>query len=327
MRMPGTTTLNRTDRGPKPRVVLADDHPRVLQSVRALLADDFEIVAAVSDGRQALAASLNLDPDLVVLDITMPELDGFRTAQELNRSGSRARIVFLTMHDADEYVTAGVGAGAHGYVVKTRIHSDLPSAIDHALAGRRFLPSLTSVSAATDADHAHVAHFHAGERGRLDDASLFLRAALDRGDAVAVIATDASRVGLAERLGGHGRDVAEAARQGRYLVYDTKESMSKILRNGRPDAGLVEAFIGGLERSRLSVAGAERLTVLGDMAFELFRAGNVEGALQQEQIWNDLTRSLPFVTLCSYPADCFHGEEGTKAFPQLCAAHRVVCHG
>ena len=78
----------------------------MLDAVSKLLSDDFRIVAAVTDGRQAVDAVCRLAPDVAVLDITMPELDGFRTAQALRKAGSRAKVVFLTLHDADEYVEA-----------------------------------------------------------------------------------------------------------------------------------------------------------------------------------------------------------------------------
>ena len=82
----------------RPRVLVADNHPTGFGNSRSLLATDFDIVGAVSDGRQALDLSLRLDPDIVVLDIRMPELDGFQTLRELRRIGSRAKVVLLTMH-------------------------------------------------------------------------------------------------------------------------------------------------------------------------------------------------------------------------------------
>jgi CheY-like chemotaxis protein len=128
------------------------------------LARDFEVVAAVSDGRQALHAARRLDPDVAVLDVTMPELDGFQTARQLKQSGSRARIVMMTMHDSDEFVAAAIESGALGYVLKTRMHSDLVSAIDHAIAGRLFVPSLTSLRALAPACRAWPACDAVGQR-------------------------------------------------------------------------------------------------------------------------------------------------------------------
>src|SRR5437899_9792526 len=82
------------------RVLAADDSALTLANVSTLLAERFELVAMVSDGRQAVDAAHQLDPDVVVLDVTMPHLNGFQTARELTRSSSRAKIVMLTMHES-----------------------------------------------------------------------------------------------------------------------------------------------------------------------------------------------------------------------------------
>src|SRR5260370_13983024 len=115
-------TISRSSR---PRVLLADDHAQVLESVSSFLSTDFDVVATASTGREALDLALRLQPDVAVLDMAMPELDGFQTVEELRRHGSRARPVFLTMHEGDEFIKAAIDAGALGYVLKSRIHSDL----------------------------------------------------------------------------------------------------------------------------------------------------------------------------------------------------------
>src|SRR5215468_1335887 len=97
-------TSNAKSADARPRVLLADDHVAVLEMLAGLLAVDFNVVAAVTDGRPALDLSLRLDPDVVILDVSMPELDGFQTLRELRRLGSRARIVLLTLHQDEEFV-------------------------------------------------------------------------------------------------------------------------------------------------------------------------------------------------------------------------------
>ena len=129
-------------------VLLADDHLDLLESVSGLIETDFRLVAATTDGQQALESARRFDPDVVVLDIAMPGLNGFQVARELKRTGSRAKIVFLTMYSADDYVAAAFTAGADGYVLKTRIQPDLKRALRHVLAGRIFLPTLAALSAA-----------------------------------------------------------------------------------------------------------------------------------------------------------------------------------
>ena len=124
------------------KVLLADDHIGVLKTVEELLCTDFRIVAAVTDGRSALEAARKLNPDIVVLDITMPGLDGLHTAQELRKLGSTAKILFLTVHEDEDYVAAARTYG-DGYVLKSRMHSDLRHAIDEVLAGRFFVSRRT----------------------------------------------------------------------------------------------------------------------------------------------------------------------------------------
>jgi CheY-like chemotaxis protein len=312
----------------KPTVLLADDHALVLESASALLADDFEVVAAVTDGRQALDASLRLDPDVIVLDVAMPKLDGIQTARELKRVGSRAKIVFLSMHSADEYVVAALRSGAQGYVLKTRIHSDLKSALDHALAKRFFVPSLTSLFAVADPEAGrHAVQFYANDRAFLDDLAGFLGLALHRGDSVAVVGTDVTRAGIAQRLNGGGWDVAGASAEGRYVALDAGDALSQLLQDGRPDAESVAEIVDCLDRSRVAATGSQsRLTIFGEMSAVLIQNGNYEAVSRLERLWTDLTTALPFVTLCGYPIQCFNPKERPELFASVSAEHWAVCH-
>jgi DNA-binding NarL/FixJ family response regulator len=121
------------------RVLLADDHRAILAQAASVLAVEFEIVGRVADGTDLLTAAAQLDPDIVVLDISMPGLDGIEVARRLKRNGCRAKLVFLTVHEDPDYVRAGLQAGGTGYVVKARLASDLLPAIREALAGRCFV--------------------------------------------------------------------------------------------------------------------------------------------------------------------------------------------
>src|SRR5262245_23415184 len=103
MKVPRTVWSNIQGADAKPRVLIADDQPRILEMVVQRLKTDFEVVATASDGRQALDLSLRLDPDAVVLDVSMPELDGFQVLQELRRLGTRTKVVLLTLHHDDQF--------------------------------------------------------------------------------------------------------------------------------------------------------------------------------------------------------------------------------
>jgi DNA-binding NarL/FixJ family response regulator len=125
--------------GTRPRILLADDHVGMLANASDILREQFEVVGAVTDGRAAVSAALELMPDLVVLDIGMPEMGGFDAARELRRSGSNAKVVFLTIQQDEEYVAAALDSGGLAYVLKFRMYSDLVEAIAAALAGGIFI--------------------------------------------------------------------------------------------------------------------------------------------------------------------------------------------
>jgi DNA-binding NarL/FixJ family response regulator len=125
----------------RPRVLLADDHGPMLARVVELVAAEFDVVAAVSDGQSAVDAAAVLQPDRVVFDISMPIMSGLAAAAHLAESAHPPRIVFLTVHDDPAFVDAARTVGALGYVIKRRIGTDLMPAIHLALEGLTQFPS------------------------------------------------------------------------------------------------------------------------------------------------------------------------------------------
>jgi DNA-binding NarL/FixJ family response regulator len=127
------------------RVLLADDHVGVLAYLQAKLGKVFEIVGAVEDGKQAVDAALRLDPDVLVLDISMPVMNGFTASARLRDLKCRTKIVVLTTYEDDEYIDKAFSSGANAYVTKERLATDLVTAIREVLHGNRFIsPSLRS---------------------------------------------------------------------------------------------------------------------------------------------------------------------------------------
>ena len=125
------------------RVLLADDHHHIRETVRSLLKDKFEVVAAVENGQDAVEAARRLQPDALVLDISMPLLNGLEVARRLSDAGSTTKIIMLTIHEETAFVSAALAAGACGYVSKRMISVDLIPAIRAAAEGRTFIsPSI-----------------------------------------------------------------------------------------------------------------------------------------------------------------------------------------
>ena len=133
------TSITRADFAQRPRVLLADDHPAMLALTADALADQCLVVGSVGDGRELLAEAERLRPDVIVLDITMPRLDGIEAARQLLRFDQPARLVFLTVHEDADYARAALDAGGLGFVVKSRLATDLLPAIRAALAEESFI--------------------------------------------------------------------------------------------------------------------------------------------------------------------------------------------
>jgi DNA-binding NarL/FixJ family response regulator len=121
------------------RVVLADDHREVIAKIRGVLGDEFEIIEAAENGHQAVTAVLALDPDIFVTDISMPVLNGLQAARSIQKTNSRVKIIFLTIHEDRDFIAAAFSAGATGYVTKRRLSTDLVLAIQEAMKGRAFV--------------------------------------------------------------------------------------------------------------------------------------------------------------------------------------------
>ena len=127
------------------RVLLADDYPKMLDKTTQLLRGEFDIIGSAHDGGQALEATARLNPDLLILDISMPVLNGIQVAARLRDSGCKAKVIFLTVHEDRDYIDAAFAVGALGYVLKSRVATDLLPAIYAVLQGHRFTSPLQTL--------------------------------------------------------------------------------------------------------------------------------------------------------------------------------------
>jgi DNA-binding NarL/FixJ family response regulator len=122
----------------RPRIVIADDHCLIQREIIDVLSGTCHIVASVSDGAAAVAAVRSTQPDLIVLDIDMPVLDGLQAAKQIRQEAPDTRIVFLTVHEGRRIFEAAQKIGCAGFVVKSRLVPDLTKAVEEATAGRCF---------------------------------------------------------------------------------------------------------------------------------------------------------------------------------------------
>jgi DNA-binding NarL/FixJ family response regulator len=126
----------------KPRVLLADDHKIVIEGLKSLLGDEFEVVGSVEDGRALVDQAAALHPDVIVADISMPQLNGIEAARQIKKTDNNIKIVFLTMHPDATYAANAFEAGASGFVLKHSAPSELITAIHEAMKGRTYVTPL-----------------------------------------------------------------------------------------------------------------------------------------------------------------------------------------
>ena len=126
----------------RPRVLIADDHTLVTDGLRRILEPECEVVGAVEDGRSLLEAAEGLKPDIILLDISMPLLNGVDAARKLRDTVPSAKVIFVTMHADATYVTGAFRAGASGYVLKRCASIELLNAVHQVLKGRTYITPL-----------------------------------------------------------------------------------------------------------------------------------------------------------------------------------------
>jgi CheY-like chemotaxis protein len=123
-------------------IVIADDHAQFREEIQEMLNAKFDIVGTADDGASAVAVATRLEPEIVLLDICMPILDGFKAARLLRANGCRSKIVFLSVHNDSDYIEGARDSGADGYVVKSRVCDDLEAVLGRVLQGEEFVTPL-----------------------------------------------------------------------------------------------------------------------------------------------------------------------------------------
>jgi DNA-binding NarL/FixJ family response regulator len=122
------------------RVLIGDDNPAMLEAVTQMLQEDYQVVGALAEASAVVAQVPKLKPDILVLDISMGDMNGFEITRRLRSDLCRSKIIFLTVHEELEFIRAAFDAGASGYVFKSRMNKDLRTAINTVMNEKVFLP-------------------------------------------------------------------------------------------------------------------------------------------------------------------------------------------
>jgi len=319
-----------------------------LSSIRILVADDYEawrrkacqllqvrpelqVICEASDGSEAVQKAEELGPDLILLDIGLPKLNGIEAARQIQQLSPNSKIVFLTMDNSLDVVQEALSTGAQGYVYKARAQSDLLPAIDAVLGGERFVSSVIEGYKLTDtpeqrALHRHEVQFYSDDAVFLDSFARFIGAAMKAGNAAIVIVTKSHRDSLLQRLKEECIDIDGAIQQGTFISLDAADTLSTIMVNGVLDpARFFEGVSGLIEAaSKASKAEHPRVAFCGERAGLLWAEGKTDAAIRLEQLCNDLLKTHKVDILCAYPLSSCRGEEDEHLFKRICAEHSAV---
>ena len=314
--MNSTAALNR-----RPRVLIADDHPTVLQTTAAILSPHFDVIAAVGDGQAVLEEAAKTSPDLFVLNIAMPKLDGLSAARRLVEKHSGCKIVFLTAQDDDDYISEALRIGAQGYVTKQRSQTDLVPALKLVLSGGFFISPNAFVGALESKRAGHIREFYSDDLLFYQHTARTVCTAPANGETVFTFLSNIG-IGLVRKeLEKQGFDSMRAIRRGQYRVFSFETAMPLLANENRPDfARFVALFSATLRRA--VVRSEERgcnMTIISDVTVMLLKHGcGYEVARNFEAVWDTILPNHDRVIECGYPVAQLACKQTREALSKLC---------
>jgi DNA-binding NarL/FixJ family response regulator len=315
------------------RVLVADDYKDWRKQVRLLLQTrpEWRIICEVSDGVEAVQKAEELKPDLVLLDIGLPNMNGIEAARRVRQLSPNSKIVFVSLDNSSDVVEVAMGTGAHGYVYKARAKSDLLPAIDAVLRDEQFVSSMLRGYRVPDpsgsrAPQLHEVLIYSDDEVLANAVAHFVAEALEAGDVAIAIATPLHRDCFFQKLSARGVDVSAAIEEGRYVPVDAAATLCTFMANGMPDSTRLFEVVGGLVKAATKTGKTvhPRLAIFGEGVSILCEEGKTDAAIRLEQLWNQLATTYKIDILCGYPLSSFNGEEAQHVFQSICAEHSAV---
>jgi CheY-like chemotaxis protein len=292
---------------------------------------EWQVISEASDGLEAVQKAQELKPEIILLDIGLPKLNGIEAARQIRRYSPNSKIVFLSQQNDLDIVRVALSTGALGYVCKTAAHSELLPAMDAALRGQQFISRGLKRDQFTDrsvlkATHRHEVLFYSDDAVLLDRLGRFVATALDTGNAVIVLATKAHRDSLLLKLRAAGIDTDSAVREGTFISLDAAEVLSAVMMNDLPDPDRFFGSVGGWIETAAKAAKSDhpRVVAFGEAVDLLQTQGKPDAAIRLEQLWNGVGKAFGLDILCGYNLTNFHGEKDEHVFQSICAEHSAV---
>ena len=318
---------------PSIRILIADDYADWRRQVHSLLQPqpEWQVISEASDGLEAVEKAQGLKPDLILLDIGLPKLNGIEAARRIRQLSPSSKIIFLSQNNNLDIVRAALSTGAGGYVRKTDVKKELVPAMDAVLRGGQFVSTSLKGYAFTDTagdelPHRHEVQFYSDDALLLDTFARFIAVALKSGRAAIVVISQSHSDGLLSRLKGQGLDVDAATQLGTYIQLDASKVFSTFMVNDMPDLARFFPVVGGLINAAAEAARQQRrgVVVCGEGTSVLWAEGKADAAIRVEQLWDELGKTFGLDILCGYASSSFHGKEDENVFQKICAGHSAV---
>jgi CheY-like chemotaxis protein len=284
----------------RPRIVVADDHDTTRARIVSVLSSDFDVVSAVADGQAAVEAAGSLSPDVVVLDISMPGLNGFEAAALINDLPDPPRIVFATAHDDAAIASAAFALGASALVRKLDLLTQLVPAVRRALL-------------------FHGVCFYEDTPSLAGTVARFIGEGLAAGQTAVIVATPSHGASICDQLRATGVDSQQRIEQGELLMFDADEVLSRFMIGHRPDAA---RFADTVNPVLAKAAGLRKrqVRIYGEMVDLLWSRGRQDAALSLETQWHQLIAERKCSLLCGYSSGVGRGD----GFQAICDRHSHV---
>ncbi|PWT84301.1 MAG: hypothetical protein C5B57_05110 [Blastocatellia bacterium] len=318
------------------RVLVVDDYEPWRPQIRSLLqaSSNWRVVLEASDGLEAIQMAESDRPDVILLDVGLPRLNGIEAARRILERNPIARILFVSEHHAWDIAEAALATGARGYVVKSDAGRELLPAMAAIVQGKRFVSTRlggrvfenAKYEAIPDALRCHEIGFYSDDRFRLDDFARLAEATLNAGNPFIFVATESHRNDLHQRLEARGCDIGRAVKEARFSSLDVADVLSTFMVNGWPDEtrfwNAATSLI--LQAAKASRGQRLRVSACGECAPYLLREGNTDAAIRLEQLWDELARTYEVDIFCGYSTVVSDRHEDRSVVRRLCAEHRAT---
>ena len=333
------------------RILVVDDYEPWRQKICSILQIRLElgVVAEVGDGVAAVQAAEELKPDLILLDIGLPKLNGIQAALQIQQVSPKSKVLFLSENRSRDIAEEALRTGAYAYLTKSSAGSELLPAIEQVLQGKQFVTADLTGPHRIAPKHEHIAdarerkkrvaplqpvnvgirhevQFYCDDEAFVDGFAHLIKAVLEVGNAVVLLATELHRTAILQKLRRDSVDVDAVLKQDRYIPLDAGETLSKIMVADLPDPLRCATLVGDLIMRAAKAPKGERprVAICGECAPTLLAKGNTEAAIRLEHLWNDITRRYDADTLCGYIWSAVPHPESSPAFERICAEHSAI---